>query len=202
MVPKGLTGANESYKPLYGDGNGGPSADKAKQALADAGVSTPVDLKLQYNTDHYGPGSTDEYGQIKSQLESSGLFKVDLQSTEYVQYSKDRVKDAYPVYQLGWFPDYSDADNYVTPFFSKNNFVANHYDNPTVQKLIEQQRGETDKAKRADLISQIQDTEAKDISTVPLLQGSQVAVVGSTVSGADQTLDPSFKFRYAALSKS
>jgi peptide/nickel transport system substrate-binding protein len=201
MVPKGLTGANESYKPLYGDGNGGPSLDKAKQALTKAGVSTPVDLKVQYNTDHYGPGSTDEYGLIKSQLEASGLFKVELQSTEYGQYSKDRVKDAYPEYQLGWFPDYSDADNYVAPFFSKNSFVANHYDNATVQKLIDEQRGQTDKAKRAALIEQIQDTEAKDISTLPLLQGSQVAVVGSTVSGADQTLDPSFKFRYAALSK-
>ncbi len=201
-VPKGLTGANESFKTLYGDGQGGPSVDKAKQALADAGVSTPVDLKLQYNTDHYGPGSTDEYGLIKSQLESSGLFKVDLQSTEYVQYSKDRVKDAYPVYQLGWFPDYSDADNYLTPFFSKNNFVANHYDSATVQKLIGEQLVETDKTKRADLIGQIQTAEARDISTLPLLQGSQVAVVGSTVSGADQTLDASFKFRYAALSKS
>ncbi len=202
QVPKGLTGANEAYKSLYGDGTGKPSAAKAKQALSDAGVSTPVDLKLQYNTDHYGPGSTDEYGLIKSQLESSGLFTVDLQSTEYVQYSKDRVKDAYPVYQLGWFPDYSDADNYLTPFFSKNNFVANHYDAPTVQKLIGEQLVETDKTKRAELIGRIQDAEAKDISTLPLLQGSQVAVVGSTVSGADQTLDASFKFRYAALSKS
>ncbi|GAA3568857.1 ABC transporter substrate-binding protein [Microlunatus spumicola] len=202
QVPKGLTGANDAYKELYGDGNGAPSADKAKQALADAGVSTPVDLKLQYNTDHYGPGSTDEYGLIKSQLEASGLFKVDLQSTEYVQYSKDRVKDAYPVYQLGWFPDYSDADNYLTPFFSKNNFVANHYDSAPVQKLIGEQLVQTDKTKRAELIGQIQDAEAKDISTLPLLQGSQVAVVGSTVSGADQTLDASFKFRYAALSKS
>ncbi|SDU83760.1 peptide/nickel transport system substrate-binding protein [Microlunatus sagamiharensis] len=202
QVPKGLTGANEAYKELYGDGNGAPSVDKAKQALSDAGVSTPVDLKLQYNTDHYGPGSTDEYGLIKTQLESSGLFKVDLQSTEYVQYSKDRVKDAYPVYQLGWFPDYSDADNYLTPFFSKNNFVANHYDSAPVQKLIGEQLVETDKTKRADLIGQIQTAEAKDISTLPLLQGSQVAVVGSNVSGADQTLDASFKFRYAALSKS
>ena len=202
QVPKGLTGANDAYKGLYGDGNGAPSADKAKQALSAAGVSTPVDLKLQYNTDHYGPGSTDEYGQIKSQLEGSGLFKVDLQSTEYVQYSKDRVKDAYPVYQLGWFPDYSDADNYLTPFFSKNNFLANHYDSAPVQKLIGEQLVETDKTKRAALIGQIQDAEAKDISTLPLLQGSQVAVVGSTVSGADQTLDASFKFRYAALSKS
>jgi len=202
QVPKGLTGANEAYKELYGDGSGAPSPDKAKKALSDAGVSTPVNLKLQYNTDHYGPGSTDEYGLIKSQLESSGLFKVDLQSTEYVQYSKDRVKDAYPVYQLGWFPDYSDADNYLTPFFVKNNFIANHYDSPTVQKLIGEQLVQKDKTKRADLISQIQTAEAKDISTLPLLQGSQVAVVGSTVSGADQTLDASFKFRYAALSKS
>jgi len=202
QVPQGLTGANDAYKKLYGDGNGAPSADKAKQALSAAGVSTPVDLKLQYNTDHYGPGSTDEYGLIKSQLEASGLFKVDLQSTEYVQYSKDRVKDSYPVYQLGWFPDYSDADNYLTPFFSKNNFVANHYDSAAVQKLIGEQLVQTDKTKRAELIGQIQDAEARDISTLPLLQGSQVAVVGSTVSGADQTLDASFKFRYAALSKS
>jgi peptide/nickel transport system substrate-binding protein len=202
QVPKGLTGANEAFKGLYGDGNGAPDADKAKQVLAAAGVSTPVDLKLQYNTDHYGPGSTDEYGAIKGQLESSGLFKVDLQSTEYVQYSKDRVKDSYPVYQLGWFPDYSDADNYLRPFFSKNNFVANHYDSAPVQKLIGEQLVETDKTKRAELIGQTQDAEAKDISTLPLLQGSQVAVVASNVSGADQTLDASFKFRYAALSKS
>lgn len=201
FVPQGLTGATESLKSLYGDGSGGPSADKAKATLAAAGVSTPVALDLQYNTDHYGPGSTDEYGLIKDQLDSSGLFKVKLQSTEYVQYSKDRVKDAYPAYQLGWFPDYSDADNYLTPFFSKANFLANHYDDAGVQKLISEQVSTVDKAARTKLIGQIQDTEAKDLSTVPFLQGSQVAIVGSNVSGADQTLDASFKFRYGALSK-
>ena len=42
---------------------------------------------------------------------------------------------------------------------------------------------------------------AKDLSTVPLLQGAQVAVVGKDVSGAEDTLDASFKFRYGALSK-
>lgn len=201
-VPAGLTGATESLKSLYGDGNGGPSVDKAKQTLSDAGVTTPLEIHLQYNTDHYGPGSADEYGLIKDQLESSGLFKVDLQSTEYVQYSKDRVADVYPMYQLGWFPDYSDADNYLTPFFSKNNFLANHYDNPAIQKLITEQVGTQDKAARTKIIEQIQDDEAKDLSTLPFLQGAQVAVVGSNVSGADQTLDASFKFRYGALSKS
>ena len=46
----------------------------------------------------------------------------------------------------------------------------------------------------------IQDAVAKDLSTVPLLQGAQVAVVGKDVKGTEDTLDASFKFRYGALS--
>ncbi|MGZ4568355.1 MAG: ABC transporter substrate-binding protein [Blastococcus sp.] len=200
-VADGLTGATQSLKSLYGDGQGGPSADKAKSTRAAAGVTTPVTLSLQYTTDHYGPSSGDEYALIKDQLEKSGLFKVNLQSTEYVQYSKDRVADVYPAYQLGWFPDYSDADNYLTPFFLTKNFLANHYSNPTINDLILKQASTPDKAERTKLIQQIQDLEAKDLSTVPYLQGAQVAVVGKTVQGAQDTLDPSFKFRYGALSK-
>ncbi|WP_314147435.1 ABC transporter substrate-binding protein [uncultured Leifsonia sp.] len=201
FVPEGLTGATTVLKDLYGDGNGGPSLDKAKAALQAAGVSTPVALNLQYNPDHYGPSSGDEYALVKEQLENGGLFKVNLQSTEWVQYSKDRVKDLYPAYQLGWFPDYSDADNYLSPFFVKDNFLSNHYDNPEVQQLITQQAGTTDKAARTKLIEEIQAKVGADLSTLPLLQGAQVAVVGKNVSGADKTLDASFKFRYAALSK-
>jgi peptide/nickel transport system substrate-binding protein len=201
FVPEGLTGATTVLKDLYGDGNGGPSLDKAKAALQAAGVTTPVALSLQYNPDHYGPSSGDEYALVKEQLEKGGLFKVDLQSTEWVQYSKDRTADVYPAYQLGWFPDYSDADNYLSPFFIKDNFLANHYDNPEVQALIEKQLGETDAAARTKLIEEIQAKVGADLSTLPLLQGAQVAVVGKTVKGADKTLDPSFKFRYAALSK-
>ncbi len=199
-VPEGLTGATESLKDLYGEG-GKPSVEKAKKALSDAGVTTPVKLSLQYSNDHYGPSSADEYALVKSQLEADGLFQVDLQTTEWVQYSKDRVADVYPAYQLGWFPDYSDADNYLTPFFLTENFLANHYSNPEVDELIQAQGVETDPAKRAELIGQIQDTVAKDLSTVPLLQGAQVAVVRQGVTGADKTLDASFKFRYGALAQ-
>ena len=200
-VPDGLTGATKSLKSLYGDGNGGPDANKAKQTLDGAGVQTPVQLNLQYTTDHYGPSSGDEYALIKDQLEKSGLFQVNLQSTEYVQYSKDRVNDVYPAYQLGWFPDYSDADNYLSPFFTTDNFLHNHYTNKQINDLIVQQTTTADKAARTKIIKQIQDLEAKDLSTLPYLQGSQVAVVGTDVRGAQDTLDASFKFHYGALSK-
>src|SRR6478609_2121493 len=119
--------------------------------------------------------------------------------TEWVQYAKDRTADVYPAYQLGWFPDYSDADNYLTPFFSKENFLVNHYDNAEVQQLITTQATETDSAKREEEIGKIQSLVANDLSTLPLLQGTQIAVVGSGVDGA--TLDGSFKFRYAPLNK-
>ncbi len=198
-VADGLSGANEALKGIYGDGNGGPDADKAAKVLSDAGVQTPVALQLQFNPDHYGAGSDDEYALIKQQLEATGLFQVNLQSTIWDQYSKARVNDEYPAYQLGWFPDYSDADNYLTPFFSPQSFVKNHYDNPTVTDLITQQLSEADSTKRAEIIGQIQDDVAADLPTLPLLQGSQVAVAGKDVKGV--TLDASFKFRYAPITK-
>ena len=205
FVPEGLTGAITPLKDSYGDGNGGPDVDKAKERLAAAGVTTPIELNLQYSSDHYGPSSGDEYALIKDQLESSGLFTVNLQTTEWVQYSKDRVADVYPAYQLGWFPDFSDADNYLTPFFlntpESTAFLQNHYQNETVNALIQQEVTATDPAARQQLIEQVQTEVAKDLATVPYLQGSQVAVVGTDVSGTEDTLDASFKFRYGVLSK-
>jgi peptide/nickel transport system substrate-binding protein len=204
-VPDGLTGATTALKGLYGDGKGGPDAAKAKSTLEAAGITTPVKLDIQYNTDHYGESSSDEYAALKSQLETGGLFAVNLQSTEYVQYSKDRKAGVYSVFQLGWFPDYSDADNYLTPFFynptDKEAFILNHYDDPAVDALILEQGVTADKAARAKIIEDIQAKVAAQLPTIPLLQGDQVAVAVKGVSGIKDTLDASFKFRYAALSK-
>ncbi|MBF4597759.1 peptide ABC transporter substrate-binding protein [Curtobacterium sp. VKM Ac-2889] len=199
MVPDGLTGAVQPFKEMYGDGDGGADVSKAKKTLSDAGVTGKVQLDIQYAPDHYGSASDDEYALLKQQLEDSGLFTVNIQSTVYTTYAQERTKDAYPVYQLGWFPDFSDADNYLSPFFTKENFVQNHYDDPEIQDLIAKEQAESDPDKRADLIEQAQEREATQISTLPLLQGKSVAVAGKDVKGL--TLDASFKFRYATLSK-
>ena len=201
VVPDGFAGAIQPLKELYGDGNGKPDVDKAKKAFADAGISGTVNIKLQYNPDHYGKSSGDEYAMIKEQLEKSGLFKVDLQSTEWVTYSKARTADAYPVYQLGWFPDYSDADNYLTPFFVPGNFLKNHYENPAVTELVNKQLTTVDKAEREKVLGEAQTAVAKDLSTLPLLQGAQLMVAGADVKGVEKTLDASFKTRLGVISK-
>ena len=201
VVPDGFNGAIQPLKELYGDGNGKPSLEKAKKAFTDAGITGTVNIKLQYNPDHYGKSSGDEYAMIKEQLEKSGLFKVDLQSTEWVTYSKARTADAYPVYQLGWFPDYSDADNYLTPFFVPGNFLKNHYENPAVTELVTKQLTTEDKGEREKVLGEAQTAVAKDLSTLPLLQGAQLMVAGADVKGVEQTLDASFKTRLGVISK-
>ena len=204
-VPEGLPGANESLKGLYGDGEGGADVDAATKVLEDTGVETPVDIKLQYSPDHYGPSSGDEYAMIKDQLEATGLFSVDLQSTEWVQYAKDRTDDVYPAYQLGWFPDYSDGDNYLVPFFydtdDSPSFLGNHFRDEDINTQLSEQGSITDADERAEAISGIQDDLAEQLPTLPYLQGAQIAVSGTDVTGVDETLDPSFQFRLALLGK-
>ncbi|MCL8249899.1 ABC transporter substrate-binding protein [Aeromicrobium fastidiosum] len=211
MVPDGQTGATEAFKDAYGDA---PDATKAKQFLDEAGVSTPVDIKLQYNPDHYGSSSGEEYAAVKRQLEATKLFTVDLQSTEWVTYSEEYNADAYPVFQLGWFPDFPDADNYLSPFLSpydkekSGNFTNSHYNDldsdfadPEMTKLLESERTDADKASREATLGAIQERLADQVPYLPLLTGSQVAIGVDGVKGLDETLDPSFKFRFTSLSK-
>ncbi|MFJ9708936.1 ABC transporter substrate-binding protein [Streptomyces sp. NPDC101234] len=198
-VPDGLTGATPSYKSRYGDKKGGPDRAAAAARLKAAGVSTPVTLNLQYNSDHYGSSSADEYALIKSQLEATGLFKVNLQSTEWTQYGKDRIKHLYPLYQLGWYADYLDADNYLSPFYSANSWVANGYADPAVRALVLKEETETDSAKRAELLKRAQGAAAAQVPLVPLLQGSTAIVTRTDVSGVPDELDARYQFRWAGL---
>ena len=211
MVPDGFLGHTDPFKDEFGTA---PDKAKATAELSQAGVSTPVTLNIQYAPDHYGASSTDEYGEVKRQLEATGLFKVNIQSTEYTTYSKQRVADAYPVYQLGWFPDYSDADDYLSPFLVPDNFVNAHYcdakaavgtrpcDKDGVLPLITTEKTASGAARTAAL-AQIQKISATgELPTLPLLQGKQVAVTGPTVTGVNKTLDGSFLFRIWVISKS
>ncbi|MBK3580256.1 peptide ABC transporter substrate-binding protein [Streptomyces sp. MBT65] len=200
-VPDGLTGATDSFKSLYGDKKGGPDKAAAAGRLKAAKVTTPVTLNLQYNSDHYGSSSADEYALVKTQLEATGLFKVNLQSTEWTQYGKDRIKHLYPLYQLGWYADYLDADNYLSPFYSANSWVANGYDDPAVRSLILKEETETDAAKRAELLKEAQDKAAAQVPLLPLLQGSTAIVTRTDVSGVPDALTSAYTFRWAGLSK-
>ncbi|WP_111721151.1 ABC transporter substrate-binding protein [Homoserinimonas sp. OAct 916] len=203
QVPSGLDGSTDALKRLYGDGNGGPDVAKATKRLADAGVSTPVALNLQYNTDHYGSSSSEEYAAIKEQLDSSGLFAIDLQSTEWTQYVTDSETD-YPAYQLGWFSDFPDTDNYINVWYGTPEFpsiLGAHTENPELNALIEKERVTADPDERTKVMEQAQEIAASYLPTIPLFQGSDIVIAKKSIQGIDSALDASLRFRFAALSQ-
>jgi peptide/nickel transport system substrate-binding protein len=209
MIPQGIADATAPFKDTYGSA---PDKTKAQQVLQTAGVTTPLTLNIDYTTDHYGPTSADEWNEVKRQLEATGLFKVNLKGTAWTTYNAERVKDTYSIYQLGWFPDFVDGDNYLGPFLAENNFVHAHYCDPGAKNrpcdkdgvlpLLTTEETQSGAARTA-AFAQAQKTLATGtLPLLPLLSGKQVAVTGTSISGVQETLDPTYQFRMWLFSKS
>ena len=199
MVAKGLPGAEDVYKTEFG---AAPDKAKAAQELQSAGVKTPVSIQIWWTPTHYGALSSDEYTEIKRALDGSGLFKVDLQSTEWEQYTANCLADKCPAYQLGWFPDYPDTDDYVGQFFGSSSFLNDHYSNAQVDALLKDEQGTTDQAKRLADFKKIQEITVADAPVIPVWQGQQIAITHGTISGLSSTLTPDYIFRFWLLGKS
>ena len=197
IVPQGFAGQKDSFKERYP----APDVDKAAKLLEGAGVKTPVDLTLGYTPTHYGPNAVEEANELKSQLEASKLFTVKTESAEWEQYQTNYKKNAYDLFILGWYPDFLDSDNYLTPFLRDGGFYANNYKNEKVNSLLDQELAETDEAKRNEMLGELQDITAEDVPLIPSWNGKNTAVTDKTVAGVEETLDPTYIFRLWGLSK-
>jgi peptide/nickel transport system substrate-binding protein len=197
IVPPGYAGQKDSYQETYGE----PDADKAKQILADAGIQTPVKLTVGWTPTHYGPSTEDEANEFARQLEESGLFDVQLKSTEWEQYQTIAKEGAYDVFLYGWFPDYPDTDDYLSPFMVDGGFFQNGYSNDEVNQLVADEQGTDDQAAREEAFGQLQDIAAKDVPFIPSWVGQNTGVYGAGMNGVEDTLDPSFIFRFWLVNK-
>jgi peptide/nickel transport system substrate-binding protein len=199
MVPAGLPGHLESFGELYGKA---PNTAKAKAVLTAAHVKTPVAITLWWTPTHYGDASADEYTEIQRALNSSGLFKVTLKSAEWTTYSKT-LGTQYGAFQLGWFPDYVDAEDYLLPFYgTKSDFTSNGYSSKAMDAILKKEQAAKTIGQRLGFVKQAQALAAKDAPIIPYWQGTMIAVAKNNIQGIDQTLDPSFIMRFWTLSKS
>lgn len=186
MVPPSYPFVTDAFKKQYNS----PQVDKAVALLKDAGYSTDKPLEMEFNwpLKHYGEEIAQLAEVVKSQLEKSGVIKVTLKSTEWSTYIKTVSKSGYPFFLLGWFPDYPDTDNYLTPWAdsSQDTNQGTNYKNDKMDKLLNDARSTADKAKRTDLYAQAQDLYAQDAVTVPILLVGEYTVYRDGITGADK----------------
>ncbi len=197
LVPPGFAGQVDAFQEKYGEN----SVEKAKKILSDAGVQTPVDLTLGYTPSHYGPSAVDEANELKRQLDDSGLFNVSVENAEWTQYQNLYKEGAYDLFQLGWFPDFLDADNYLAPFLVDGGFYANNYQSDRVNELVAAEQAATDPAEREKILVELQQIVATDVPVVPSWVGQNVAVAGPGMNGVEGTLGPAFIFRLWEVTK-
>ena len=123
-----------------------------------------------------------------------------LKSAEWAQYSGALGK-VYGAFQLGWFPDYPDADDYTVSFYQTGSFYNNGYSSKKMDGLIAKERGAKTPTLRYSFLKQMQVLGAKDLPTIPYWQGNMIAVSKSNVKGIDSTLDAAYYMRFWLISK-
>jgi peptide/nickel transport system substrate-binding protein len=186
MIPPGYPFVTDAFKKIYNS----PQVDKAVALLNAAGYTKDKPLKIQFDWPlaHYGDEAAQIAEVVKSQLEKSGVVQVTLQSTEWSTYVNTLSKGGYPFFLLGWFPDYPDADDYLTPWADSVSSPGEgtNYKSDKMDKLLLDGRSTVDTAKRTDLYAQAQDLYAQDVVTVPLLIVGEYTVYKDGIVGADK----------------
>ena len=198
MPPAGLRGHIDAFANVYGRR---PNVAAARRVLQQAGVQTPVAVDIWYTPTRYGEASADEYAEIKRALDGSGLFRVTLKTAEWAQYS-DVLGRQYNAFQLGWFPDYVDVENYVVPFYRSDTFLANGYRSARMEALIRQALAAPSERRRLAIYRQIQLLAARDAPIIPYWQADMIAPARRNIGGIPATLDAAFIMRYWKLTKS
>lgn len=188
LVPSGVPGHRNSFFNEYGE----PDTGAADDILREAEVSTPVEIELTYTTDHYGSVTAREFKNLKDQLNDSELFDVDVRGVPWSRYRNAALKGEYEVYGYGWFPDFPDADNYIAPFFEKNNFLGSSYTNTEIRdELIPRTRRDTNRVRTESGFARAQDIVAEEVPVLPLWQGKQFIAVRDGITGVEWALNSS-----------
>jgi peptide/nickel transport system substrate-binding protein len=203
IIPKGLVGNSEILKEKYGDGSGKPSLEKAQQTLRAAGINEKVTLRLLYPPDRYGSMAEVLVNQVNDQLEKDGLFELKLSTAEWSAYREIRTNEdpGHDLFLLQWGPDFGDSDNYLSPLFGPDGWLATGFDNATVNELIKRQLSAADPVERAAVIGQIEDVLTDELPAIVIGMDGRSALVRDGVSGVEDILDVTFKVRYGFITK-
>lgn len=198
MVPEDYPYATEPFLDKYGERD----LDLAIDLLTEAGYTAdePFVIDLWFPPEHYGTTTADVMQVLKEQLEETGLIEVNLLSQNWASYVDAFVAGELPVFVLGWFPDFSDPDNWLTPFASCLQSPDNgvFYCNEEMDALLTAAAASSDPAEREQLYQEIGELYAEEVPTLPLFWEPEFITYRDGVEGV--AISSTFEFNYNVLS--
>ncbi len=188
-------------QPLYSMVPPAYPASKDYMSDIEPEVDGPIDVELWYPLNKYGDTEPDVAETIARSMNESGLFNVTTQSSDWAaEYANNLNTGAYKAYLLGWYPDYIDPDDYISPFYASSGFIG-FYQDDEMDQLITDEQAETDSDARAGIFDQIQQKAAEDMPLIPLYEESFTSYASNDLSGVENSVDIAGQARWYMISR-
>ncbi|NLG96432.1 MAG: hypothetical protein GX491_03630 [Chloroflexi bacterium] len=198
MVPPGYPYATEPFLDKYGTRD----LQMAIDLLEQAGYTedNPFEMTLWFPPEHYGTTTADVMQVLKEQLEETGRITVNLESQNWAEYVDSFVAGELPAFILGWFPDFVDPENWLTPFGSctASPDQGVFYCNEELDALLLAAGSTTDDAEREKLYAEVGELWANEVPVLPLFWEPEFITNRPGVEGI--AIGASFEFNYYPLS--
>lgn len=166
--------------------------DAARTLLRAEGYTETEQLPvtLWYVNDGRYSAVEDAYaGAIKSQLEETGVFQVELAGAGWDEFRLQISQCGFPMYLIGWPSpgqptSYLDATSWTDFFVTNTNRVfCSNYTSEPMTELVAEARAEVEAGPRLALYGQIQTLWAEELPTLPLTQEPRRAVSLTSIDG-------------------
>ena len=199
MVPSGYPYATEPYLDKYGTRD----LQMAIDLLTAEGYTedNKFTFDLWYPPEHYGTTTADVMQVIKEQWEETGLIEVNLVVQNWAEYVDAFVDgNEIPIFILGWFPDFADPENWLSPWGSclQSPDLGVNYCDERMDDLLLTAASSADPAERESLYQEIGDYWAEELPTIPLFWEPEFVTYRDGVEGV--TIGAPFEFNYNVLS--
>ena len=177
--------------------------DKARALLAESKYSDSLDDLppiILTTAGSFGSQLTLDMEVILEMWRQNLGINVETLQTEFATYLQDLVKRRFQMFDIGWIADYPDPENFLDLLFhseSSNNHTG--YDNPEVDRLLEQARVEQNLDTRYNLYNQIEQIIMEEAPWIPLwYAGEQFVLVKPYVHDyfLTQLIIPKLRFVY------
>jgi peptide/nickel transport system substrate-binding protein len=164
--PEGYAGYSADLQPRY-------DLKKAKMLMKEAGYADGFTLTMMAPNNRYVNDA--KVAQATAAMLSKIGIKVDLKTMPKAQYWPEFDKCAADMLMIGWHSDTEDSANFSEFLTMTRNeetgrgqYNCGHYSNADVDRLVEESNVETDPAKRAQMLQQVEATLHNEAAFVPL----------------------------------
>ncbi|MDO6731555.1 ABC transporter substrate-binding protein [Marinovum sp. 2_MG-2023] len=164
--PAGYLGHVEGMEPRF-------DVEKAKALMAEAGYADGFSITMMAPNNRYV--NDDKIAQAVASMLSQIGIKVDLQTLPKAQYWPKFDERAADMMMIGWHADTEDSANFhqfltACPDADSGNgqYNSGNYCNPEADALMDAANGETDQAKRGEMLQELEQMLYDDAAFIPL----------------------------------